>query len=742
VLRSNLVRGGAAVLLAATATAASAQDYAVSSPTGRWIDPPVGAVDLLPQFASRLDASRTLDTLPFPVSYFGRPYASMSVSTNGFVQFGGGASGTPSVSVFPQGASEDGVCAVAWSQLDATVEGAQILVWTDGAAPSRRFVVSWTNFHDSTVPVIPPEGGPPTDGRVSAQVQFHEDSGRVVFAYSSNYNSALGAVCGLDAVTSSATGNDPRYQTPDASGLYMFSGRPSADFQFDPVDDSDEPNAGPDEAVALGDVGALRTNRTLLLDDEDWYSFHVDASGPVTVDVSRDPAFVATLTLEIRTLGGAILASGSQGPVPGLFRVTAASVPAGDYLVRLKHDGGRALPVYAIQAYSRFTLTSPSVTTWTAGRAFTSPVAVGGGVGAYTIVVDPYTVLPPGVVFDAANMRLVGTPSVPGRYEFVWKCADSGSPANTASLLQTVVVNPALDIRFGDYVAFAQGKSAARAIPATGGTAPLSWLSTSGATPNGVSVDSATSAFVGVADTLGSFPFGLSASDALGSTDEGTTTAVVCAPVGTAFSLGEGASAAAGVWFDAALGSTVKLSISTQKGAAKRPLHATLLAADGTTTIAATWKLKLGKADLAGFVAPTSGRYYVVVSGDAGAATELLSKTTIAAPKKGAGKTAAMSSGEQVSVKFGALAGAKLTFTAKPANGLVVRIQSLLDPTGAAVSLDAADVRLKGTTLTLNKILGASGTWTIVLAGSQGGPGTVAWNHKLGLPRGASYSAE
>src|SRR5262249_1123822 len=116
---SGRIRGVAAAFLAATAATAWAQDYSVSAVSGQWATPPASATNILPNFDSTVDSSYVVSGLPFAVSYFGRAYTSLSVSTNGFVQFGGGRAAASAYSAFPQSTTTDGVCAAAWGTLDA-----------------------------------------------------------------------------------------------------------------------------------------------------------------------------------------------------------------------------------------------------------------------------------------------------------------------------------------------------------------------------------------------------------------------------------------------------------------------------------------------------------------------------------------------------------------------------------------------------------------------------------------------
>jgi len=729
---STWIRGAAAFVLAAIGATAWAQDYAVAPASGQWISPPFGATDLLPSFANNVDGSRVVAGLPFAVSYFGHGYSSMSISTNGFVQFGGGQASGSTFAAFPQSAGNDGICAAAWGTLDATVAGAHLYTWTDGVAPARRFVVAWANFGDRS------------GGTLSVQEQFYEDSGAIVFARGPVWTATVPFAVGLDAVTSPATGNDASYVTPDGSTLFTFTGAPPSDVQFAPADDADEPNGDAAHAVFIGQVGVARRDLALRLSDEDWYRFQVVKNDQsVIVDVNYDSAnYASTLALELRTMAGDVVATGAPTVAGGPFRLTSAALPAGDYVVRLAHLGGRALVSYALDVYARLDLQATAATTWTAGVPFSATVAPIDGVGPYALSSDPYYPMPTGLSFDAAQGRITGTPFVPGTYDYVVICRDSASPTNTVTLLQKLVVNPPLELKVSGFLAFALGKPLARSIPADGGTAPFVCTTTSGTLPSGVTLDPSGLRFSGAPDQAGSSSVSVTASDAVGAQDVAATTAVVCTPLG-AMQLAAGASAA-GVYFDAVEGSTISLTLSTDRKQEKRLLRASLLASDGTTATAAKATGGLGKASIAKFVVPTTGRYYFVVAADTGGLTHLTPKAKIAPPTRGTGRADGFQNGDRLEVDLGVVGGAVATFTAKPdRSGLRVVIQSLVDPSGNTIPLTAADVKTsKAGVVTLKRKLDVSGTWTVVVVGADAGPGRVTYTYSIAQPKKTAYSAD
>jgi hypothetical protein len=135
----------AAVVVLGSAVAAFAQDYTVTQLSGQWKPVPATATDF---GLTGDDVTKIMNPTPFPIPYFGQSYTSMVVSTNGFVQLGGGNNnGCCSPVAGPISGTLDGVLGVAWSDLYIT-SGAltsTVYTWIEGSAPNRTLVVTWAN---------------------------------------------------------------------------------------------------------------------------------------------------------------------------------------------------------------------------------------------------------------------------------------------------------------------------------------------------------------------------------------------------------------------------------------------------------------------------------------------------------------------------------------------------------------------------------------------------------------------
>jgi hypothetical protein len=200
---------------------------------------------------------------------------------------------------------------------------------------------------------------------------------------------------------------------------------------------------------------------------------------------------------------------------------------------------------------------------------------------------------------------------------------------------------------------------------------------------------------------------------------------------------------ATGVTFDAVKGSTVSVKVVTAKRAAKRALRAVLLGTDGTTEVDADIRTGNGTVSLPRFVAPATGRYYLVLASEAGAATQLVVTGRIAAPARGSGRVAVSGGAEPLAIEIGALDGAVLTFSARPGRkGPTLTVVGLLDPNGTPVAVDPGRVRTKAGAVSFSAPLGADGTWTVLVNAALGTETDVLWTWTVKQPKKAVFSAD
>lgn len=533
-------------------------------------------------------------------------------------------------------------------------------------------------------------------------------------------------------------------------------------------DDADEPNDYPSEATPIVQFGFVRKDRALTQFNDDYYKFTMAyPTNVLTVDCVYDRVVYssAVVLLELQNSAGAVLATGSPLGASGAIEAKSGALPAGDYVIRVKLTAGGPLPKYALQAFSELAFTSGTFPTWTVGRPINVPVNITGGIPPYDLVVPTTFKKPEGLVLDGVNLRVTGTPTGPQDapippggshvYPFILSAVDSATPTrNSASGSVTFTVNDALKQHFSPFLAFAFGKPVDRPAPFAGGTPPYTASIGQGALPHGVAAEGgAALRFTGTPDSPGSYAFTMTGTDIAGSADTASTTGVACLPLGQQAALAPGASAC-GFYFDAVKGSTVSLTVATVrqpgKRAAPRALRATILDVDGSTVLVEP-KTKATRGRVAGgkFVAPSTGRFYFVVSSDDAGAQALLSVKARTVANKGGkgdgGPKNLVSGGAPFNVEIGAIGGAVLTFTAKPErfSGLLIQAAHLLDPAGRQINFADGEVNERPDgSITFRRTLPISGTWTVVLAAYPGPQGKFTYAFTVKEPPGAVFSAD
>ncbi len=221
----------ACALLFACAASAFAQDYTTTLTSGKYTAPPSSGVTNVVSG----DDSRTNLNLPFSFPYYGNTYSTINVCTNGFAQFGGTGS-TFSNSTLPQSTTQDGILAVLWDDMyvtgpssNASITNDVVRTWTSGTAPNRVQFISWVGIkHYSN-----------RNATLSYQIQLHETSGRIIFAYDTSLpvttsSSGTGWYCSSFTCGIDEYGGTRYVYHPNHTGS-SNSGRPS-DCIFDPVE--------------------------------------------------------------------------------------------------------------------------------------------------------------------------------------------------------------------------------------------------------------------------------------------------------------------------------------------------------------------------------------------------------------------------------------------------------------------------------------------------------------------------
>jgi hypothetical protein len=303
------------------------------------------------------------------------------------------------------------------------------------------------------------------------------------------------------------------------------------------LDDASEPNDTLGEAALATQFGFILPDRFLQQLNEDWFKFTMAVpTNKLTLDVIYDRIQYPSqsVLLELLSSSGALIASGSAQGTIGPIEAVTGTLPAGDYLVRVKLLSGGAIQKYAVQGYAALTFSSGEFQPWTVGRAIDVPVNVTGGIPPYTLTVGELFEKPQGIDLNSKPGFVTGTPTVAKRYDFVLSALDSAQPTpSTASGTVTFIVNEELKSAFGEFQAFALNKNTFRLAPFKGGTSPYTTSLDQGALPAGlISASGSDMRFVGTPTTAGSYRFTLTATDVAGSADTAQSTGVVCSPLG------------------------------------------------------------------------------------------------------------------------------------------------------------------------------------------------------------------
>ncbi|HLP85670.1 MAG TPA: choice-of-anchor X domain-containing protein, partial [Phycisphaerales bacterium] len=136
-----------------------------------------------------LDDGRWTVALPFGFSFFGETFTSMSVCTNGFVQFGpaSGYSTEYLPAAIPTAAAPNAMIAALWSDLEVPATGA-IETQTLGAIGSRRQIVQWRNVRRLSTP----------SDSFTMQIVLFEGSNRIEVRYGVLSGVPSDAVAGVE----------------------------------------------------------------------------------------------------------------------------------------------------------------------------------------------------------------------------------------------------------------------------------------------------------------------------------------------------------------------------------------------------------------------------------------------------------------------------------------------------------------------------------------------------------------
>lgn len=97
--------------------------------------------------ASNCDDCGEIVSIGFDFAFFGTTFTDVGISSNGYMNFGGGPLGDFSNDPIPAAATPNNIICPAWDDYNTATAG-DIFVQTEGDAPNRRFIVLWSNVSE------------------------------------------------------------------------------------------------------------------------------------------------------------------------------------------------------------------------------------------------------------------------------------------------------------------------------------------------------------------------------------------------------------------------------------------------------------------------------------------------------------------------------------------------------------------------------------------------------------------
>jgi hypothetical protein len=149
-----------------------------------------------------------------------------------------------------------------------------------------------------------------------------------------------------------------------------------------------------------------------------------------------------------------------------------------------------------------------------AGTPYAQLITASGGTGPYGYAVSS-GVLPPGLTLNPVTGALTGTPTSFGTYSFTITGTDANAcPGSRAYVIIVAAPScPAISMLPVALPSAQVGTPFSQIISASGGTAPYTYVVTSGAPPGGLSLNPASGVMAGTPTTAGIFSFTITATD-------------------------------------------------------------------------------------------------------------------------------------------------------------------------------------------------------------------------------------
>lgn len=216
--------------------------------------------------------------------------------------------------------------------------------------------------------------------------------------------------------------------------------------------------------------------------------------------------------------------------------ISGTPTTPGSYTFTIRATDSALTPVNADKLFyltvsDPIQISTQSISFGSVGVPFSHTLYAANGVAPYTWNISSGA-LPPGLSFNPSSGVISGTPTTIGNSSVTFGVTDNDSPAQTTSKQLVVYIDPltitTLTLPNGNQeVAYNAN------ITTLGGVAPVAWSITSGALPQGITIDSVSGVISGTAPYCGSFPVAIQAVDSatpVTTAGSGYTLNIACAP--------------------------------------------------------------------------------------------------------------------------------------------------------------------------------------------------------------------
>lgn len=218
---------------------------------------------------------------------------------------------------------------------------------------------------------------------------------------------------------------------------------------------------------------------------------------------------------------------------PAIDAGTANHAPNHDYDGSVRPMNG----VWDVGAYE-FTgqppvlnITTTSLANGIVGTAYNAQANATGGTTPYTWALVAGS-LPPGLTLGSDG-KISGTPSVAGTFNFTLGVTDKNAATDTQAVSMVIAAQPTTvppDITTTNLTGGTVGSAYNATLQVSNGTAPYSWVVSSGSLPAGLTLNSA-GVISGTPTSAGAATFSVKVTDAKGATDtQALSLAIVAAP--------------------------------------------------------------------------------------------------------------------------------------------------------------------------------------------------------------------